>query len=259
MYTFLSHFLRRTLPPPRPTPPPPPPPPPPTQSYNEHQVYGWFVFTSATAPVLGAILGGYVVDALGGFRGSVQQRSKCMGVLTAINGFGVVFAVQTTFWPDAGMGFAILCLWVTLFCGGMVVPALTGIYTSAIPSSHLKILGSSIMLIVTSVFSYFLQPVIAGYMMRSFSADMASCYNMTAGTCPEAVELGFRWSLFMGPAAALLTGGVWLGGCFLKGDRLLNRREHSGGSGVAAMNNNGLEYSDLMVSSSSVESELSSA
>jgi len=193
------------------------------RGYNEHQVYGWFVFTTASAPVLGAILGGYVVDALGGFKGSVAQRSKCMGVLTAINGFGVMFCLQTTYWPDAGLSFAVVCLWITLFCGGMVVPALTGMYTSAIPSARLKILGSSIMLVVTSIFSYFLQPVIAGYMMRSFSSDLLSCHNMTAGTCPEAVELGFRWSLFMGPIAALLTGGVWLGGCFLKGDQLINQ------------------------------------
>ena len=36
--------------------------------------------------------------------------------LLAINGFGVMFCLQTTYWPDAGLSFAVVCLWITLFC-----------------------------------------------------------------------------------------------------------------------------------------------
>ncbi len=191
------------------------------RKYNEHKVMGWFIFSSATAPIFGAILGGILIDRIGGYRGSVKQRSLTTGVLFLIYCVGVVCGLAATAWPGGGLPFAVMCLWLVLFCGGMAVPALTGMYTAAIPSSRLKLLGSSIMLIITSLFAYALCPIIAGYLMRSFSTSITGCRGKVPGTCPEALEKGFTWSMYMGPISLLMLLTVWIGGCFLSGDRLM--------------------------------------
>lgn len=187
------------------------------RSYSEHTTMLLFVLVSATAPIAGAILGGVVVDKLGGFEGGVLQRSKCTGAIFAFNFVGTVFAVLTTYFPDLGIWFVAMCLWFVLFFGGMAVPALTGMYTAAIPEARLKILGSSIMLVVTSVGSYCLSPILAGYLMSRLSKGIPECSSYEPGTCPQALEQGFRWSLFMGIVAVFFMGVLWVGGCFVEG------------------------------------------
>ena len=191
------------------------------RGYNEHQVMGWFIFASATAPTFGAILGGIVVDRMGGYRGGVKQRSFVSGTLFFIYVVGSTMGVLATSWKGGGLTFVTVCIWIVLFCGGIVVPALTGMYTAAIPTPRLKLLGSSIMLIVISIFAYGMCPIVAGYLMRSFSQSMPVCQGKEPGTCPAALEKGFTWSLWMGPISACIMLIVWVGGCFLKGDRLM--------------------------------------
>jgi MFS family permease len=187
------------------------------RSYSEHTTMLLFVMVSATAPIIGAILGGILVDKLGGFEGSVVQRSKCTGAIFVFNFVGTVFAVLTTYFPDLGIWFVVMCLWFVLFFGGMAVPALTGMYTAAIPEARLKILGSSIMLVVTSIGSYCLSPILAGYLMSRLSKEIPECKSFDPGTCPQALEQGFRWSLFMGIVAVFLMAVLWVGGCFVEG------------------------------------------
>ena len=187
------------------------------RSYSEHTTMLLFVLVSATAPVIGAIIGGVLVDMLGGFQGGVAQRSKCAGAIFIFNFVSTVFALLTTYFPGLGIWFIAMCLWFVLFFGGMAVPALTGMYTAAIPTSRLKILGSSIMLVVTSVGSYCLSPILAGYLMSRFSKEIPECKQFDPGTCPQALELGFRWSLFMGVVAVFFMGVLWIGGCFIEG------------------------------------------
>lgn len=187
------------------------------RSYPEHTTMLLFVLVSGTAPILGAILGGVLVDRMGGFEGSMSQRLKCTGVIFIFNCVGTAFAIATTYFPELGIGFVVMCLWFVLFFGGMGIPALTGMYTAAIPMPRLKILGSSIMLVTTNIFSYFLSPILAGYLMSRFSKEIPSCKNRLAGTCPQALEQGFRWSLFASAGAVFFMGIMWLGGCVLLG------------------------------------------
>ena len=58
--------------------------------------------------------------------------------------------------------------------------------------------------------------------MRSFSKSIPECIGTVPGTCPAALEKGFRWSMNMSPVSLLLLLVVWVGGCFLKGDRLVD-------------------------------------
>ena len=92
------------------------------RSYSEHTTMLLFVLVSATAPVFGAILGGVIIDWLGGFEGGIAQRSKCTGAIFIFNFVGTVFASLTTYFPELGIGFIAMCLWFVLFFGGMAVP-----------------------------------------------------------------------------------------------------------------------------------------
>ena len=192
------------------------------RSYPEDAVMGWFIFCSATGPTIGAIVGGWLIDYLGGYVGSMEQRRFSTGILFFIYTIGTCFGLGATNWIGGGLTWVVICLWVVLFCGGMVVPALTGMYTAAIPTARLKILGSSLMLVTISVFAYFLCPVVAGHLMKSFSKSIPECIGTVPGTCPAALEKGFRWSMNMSPVSLILLLVVWVGGCFLKGDRLVD-------------------------------------
>ena len=222
------------------------------REYNENAVMGWFIFCSATGPTGGAIFGGWFVDYLGGYIGSLEQRRYSVGVMFAIYTCGCAFTVGTTMWVGGGLAWVVFCLWTSLFCGGCVVPALTGMYTAAIPTARLKILGSSLMLVVISIFAYFLCPVIAGYLMTQFNKDMPECLGYNSGKCPAALERGFAYSLNMSIISLLCLLVVWVGGCFMKGNRLVDtidtppRRLSGSQEETALKNGNDSDESDQM-------------
>ena len=47
---------------------------------NKSSVMSLFVFTSATAPILGVVFGGVSIDYFGGYKGPIQ-RAKAMRVV----------------------------------------------------------------------------------------------------------------------------------------------------------------------------------
>ena len=194
-----------------------------SRGYPENDVRGWFVFCAVTGPVLGAIFGGWLIDYIGGFGGSVNQRSYVTGVLFMLGGIASTFSIITTMWKELGFAWVVFGMWAILFTGSSTIPTLVGMYVAAIPSQRLKILGSSLMMVIVSIFAYFLCPVVTGYIMRSFAKELPECKGLTPGRCPAALEGGFRWSLYMTPVAQFFLLLVWIGGCFMKGDRLINR------------------------------------
>jgi hypothetical protein len=199
------------------------------RGYNEHRVMGWFIFSCATGPVFGSILGGMIVDCMGGYRGNITQRTKIVGFLTISLSIGVFCALISTTNPKAGLLWVLCCLWCVLFFGGLAMPALGGMYAASIPSAKLKILGSAIQLVLVSVFAYFCCPVLAGHLMRRMEKQMVSCTNSKPGTCPEALEEGFRATLYSGPVGIFFCCIMLFGGLSLKGDRMMG--EDQGKSG----------------------------
>ena len=77
------------------------------------------------------------------------------------------------------------------------------------------------MLIILSVFAYGACPIVAGYLMRSYSSSLPACNGLVPGTCPVALEAGFSLSLYMGPISLFFMLIVLVGGCFLPGDQLM--------------------------------------
>ena len=172
------------------------------QKYDKYIVMLCFIVTSATGPIAGVIFGGYLADKIGGYRGSPEQRFRCVSLVFFFALIGNVFAFSATYWPGGGMWYVMGCLWFLLYFGGACLPPLTGIFIDAVPNRD-KALGSSMSQMSFNFLGYFLSPVLAGGLMSRFSNDFESCKKYTIpGTCPEALEWGFRASLF-GSAVAL--------------------------------------------------------
>ena len=173
------------------------------QKYPPQTVMLCFIATSATGPIFGVIFGGWTADKIGGYRGSPEQRFRCVSLVASFALVANVFAFSATYWPAGGMWFVMGCLWFLLYFGGACLPAMTGIFIDAVPTGD-KALGSSMSQICFNFLGYFMSPVLSGELMARFSGEFAECTKYPVpGTCPEALEWGFRASLF-GSAVALI-------------------------------------------------------
>jgi MFS family permease len=172
-----------------------------SRGYDSHKVMLAFIITSASAPILGVLFGGWIVDRIGGYRGGTYQRFRCCSLLLLFGVFANVFADFSTYWHPPkeegteGLLFVIGMIWLLLFFGGACLPALTGIFIDAVPSQF-KALGSSMSQICFNC-GYAAAPIFAGLLMTNFQTSIDSCDGLPPGTCPAALEWGFRVSLFM--------------------------------------------------------------
>eukprot|EP00946_MAST-07B_sp_MAST-7B-sp1_P002125 g2125.t1 len=184
-----------------------------SRGYNSHKVMLAFIITSASAPILGVLFGGWIIDRIGGYRGGVRQRFRCCSLLLLFGLLANLFADFSTYWhpPKSeeveGLLFVIGMIWLLLFFGGACLPALTGIFIDAVPSEF-KALGSSMSQICFNC-GYAAAPIIAGLLMTRFQTSIESCRGLPAGTCPAALELGFRLSLFMSGLAFIGMFMLW--------------------------------------------------
>ena len=70
------------------------------RGYPENDTMGWYIFVSLTGPVMGAIFGGWLIDKLGGYVGSMEQRRKATGVLWFIVALATIFAISIMYWKE---------------------------------------------------------------------------------------------------------------------------------------------------------------
>jgi CDP-diglyceride synthetase len=76
-----------------------------------------FLITSITAPVGGVLVGGYVTDRTGGYKGSARAAATlywCSLVAVLCTLVGIAAALSTSFWAS------VLLLWLLLFFGATV-------------------------------------------------------------------------------------------------------------------------------------------
>ena len=87
--------------------------------FEENEIFICFVITCVTAPALGVISGGYVVQKIGGYE--VKKAILiCLlfSIIASINGIFIII-------PENILGFSIV-LWIYLFFGGAIIPNLIG-------------------------------------------------------------------------------------------------------------------------------------
>eukprot|EP00943_MAST-04B_sp_MAST-4B-sp1_P009720 g9720.t1 len=179
------------------------------QRYPEKTVMLCFIVTSATGPIFGVLFGGWAVDKIGGYRSSPEQKLNSISLVTGFAVFANIFAFSATFWPGGGMWFVMGCIWFLLFFGGSCLPALTGIFIDAVPRRD-KALGSSMSQMSFNFLGYFMSPVLSGELMARFSKSFKECEQYKRpGTCPDALEWGFRASLFGSAVALFFVTCLW--------------------------------------------------
>eukprot|EP00760_Papus_ankaliazontas_P038321 PhM_4_TR9081/c0_g1_i4/m.92502 len=125
-------------------------------SADLNAIVGAFGVTSATGPVLGVVLGGVVLDRIGGYQAHVDRAAMfgtTCGVLAFV--FAVVTLLLSDFWS------IIATVWMLLFLGGAVVPTATGMMMSCVPRD-MRNLGSSFAAMTFNLFGYFLGPFLCG-------------------------------------------------------------------------------------------------
>eukprot|EP00995_Heteronema_vittatum_P007122 NODE_225_length_1617_cov_333.228954_g159_i0.p1 GENE.NODE_225_length_1617_cov_333.228954_g159_i0~~NODE_225_length_1617_cov_333.228954_g159_i0.p1 ORF type:complete len:472 (-),score=143.91 NODE_225_length_1617_cov_333.228954_g159_i0:71-1486(-) len=114
-----------------------------------------FTATTATAPILGVLMGGKVIDYIGGYR--VIPRAALLaivlGTLSQIN--GTLCLVVSHFWTF------IVLVWFVLFFGGAIVPAGTGIMLSSV-GKDARPQACGLAMLTYNLFGYFAGPFISG-------------------------------------------------------------------------------------------------
>jgi MFS family permease len=163
-------------------------------------VLGAFAGTSATAPVLGVVVGGILIDKIGGYNGVVgaQKTTRiCAAFAVLATGSALLAATMTSFLA------VLMMVWLVLFFGGAIVPGATGLVLSSVPSK---------LRVVSSGFSIFVFNI-CGYMAGTMVPAMYMEWLVSEGTpYKEAVHSGWIlllcwsiWALVMFGISAIIT------------------------------------------------------
>ena len=115
-----------------------------------------FSASSATAPILGVLFGGHVVDRVGGYQGCMHKAAKAATVFGAC---AVVCAMSSIFVYDF-LGVLVL-IWLLLFFGAGVVPAATGILLACVEREDRPV-ASAISMLLYNLLGYFAGPFLSG-------------------------------------------------------------------------------------------------
>ena len=79
-----------------------------------------------TGPILGVIIGGLIINRLGGYTSPTAIKVVLIYGLLA-GGFGLPFPLVNSFY------LAVSFLWLMLFFGGCLIPCVMGIMISSVP------------------------------------------------------------------------------------------------------------------------------
>lgn len=139
-----------------------------------------FVITCVTAPALGIVGGGLIVQKSGGYE-SKHSILYCF-VFSCIAGGLAILSLTPVM--DSVIGFGIV-LWLFLFFGGALIPNMVGILLDSLTSRTLKGAGNSLNLIINATIGYLPGPYIYGVMYESMKD--------THPKLPFSLSLLFSW------------------------------------------------------------------
>jgi hypothetical protein len=125
-----------------------------------------FIVASATGPTCGVLFGGYVVDRNGGYQGT-QQAAIALRICLILVAIATSCCILCIFAKTLLL--VIGFIWLTLFFGGALVPAATGILLSCVPS-QMRNFASACAQMVYNLFGYCLSPLLSGAFMEATSS-----------------------------------------------------------------------------------------
>ena len=194
-------------------------------------VLGAFAATSATAPVLGVVFGGWIVDYFGGYNGPRGcYRTSLIG--TVLGTFAVALALPAGFFKNFWL--VLGCVWLVLFFGGAIVPGATGMVISSV-DPRLKAFSSAMSMLTYNVLGYSAGTIIPGGYQEYYVARGYSPTDCLA----EGFRLVLWWSvwgwLFMALSTCINACAVAMEGDEQPGKEASEASEAAAGSPVAAI------------------------
>ncbi|EAR86984.1 MFS transporter (macronuclear) [Tetrahymena thermophila SB210] len=123
---------------------------------DEKLVFGTYSFVSLTGPTLGVIFGGIITQKIGGYD---HQNAKIMCIVFAVISASVACPMPfiDAFYASASL------VWLLLFFGGAMVPALTGMMLSAI-QTELRAFANSNSQTIQNLLGFLPAPSLYGIM-----------------------------------------------------------------------------------------------
>lgn len=152
-------------------------------------VYLLFIVTTATAPILGVVFGGWIIDKTGGYRG-LENRARALKYNVVFGILAVGIAIPCPFFNNVYA--TVIFLWFILFFGACILPSATGIFISAVPA-ELRPLASSFSVTCFNLLGYCLSPVLSSLVM----------------TWTQSYRWGFRLTLWWSLPALLVLLFGW--------------------------------------------------
>ena len=126
---------------------------------------------ASSAPALGLVMGGLILDRYGGYKDvkATVDIAMVFGLVGVAAAFAVMFADN--------LPVAACLVWVVLFCGGVVVPACIGLGLGSV-DKQLRPTASSASLLVLNLFGWFAGPLVSGA-VASFTGDVRWGFRTT--------------------------------------------------------------------------------
>ena len=119
-----------------------------------------FVLTSITGPLIGVFFGGWLIDKLGGYKDdSGQSGVVALRVCSYLGAGAVLFACISAF--TLNFWIVLISIWLVLFFGGAILPALTGIIINAV-GEECKNMASSFSMFMYNIVGYAMAPFLSG-------------------------------------------------------------------------------------------------
>jgi len=179
---------------------------------DEQQAAYGFAFTSLTGPTAGVFFGGYVIDKLGGYKdesgeATVTTLRVCCLFSVGATVFAIPSALTMNFW-------VLMCsVWVVLFFGGALLPAVTGVCVSSVPPD-IRSFSSSVSMFIYNLLGYAAAPLAVGLISSSIGGK-------------DGLRFGFQINqVFAGVAVIMVLGAYFAAkGELIKHKQMLDDEE----------------------------------
>lgn len=155
----------------------------------------WFAIGAIAMPLLGVITGSTIVDRLGGFQ-TKRGVARTLRVSSLFATLAATSALVTCF-ISPGLGAfptVVSLIFVTLFFGGCIIPAATGVIMESSPPEARPV-ASALSMFANQVLGYALSPLVSSVVME-FTGSGNSI-------SPAQLHLGFRIVMSWGTLGAI--------------------------------------------------------
>ncbi len=130
---------------------------------SKELAYVYYCSIMLICPTTGVVLGGYISDRLGGYKG--VHMFQALKIIFIINVVCSLLAIPGCF-PFGILSFLIM-ISLTVMFGACQMPILSGIQLSSLPPQR-QAIGSGLNQLFTNFFAYFLSPIYGGFIMDHF-------------------------------------------------------------------------------------------